>query len=203
MNPKTFPGVNLRELPSLEEKFNIALRLYTILPNGQVELQYRTHLNSEDEVNLHLYKEHFSYITDMSTFSNVYRCSHCKAVFDRSTVLSRHNANEVCRKEKTQLIFSGAYHKIEKSVLRSLTLWVFCAKKKQNYPYLITFDSEAMLVCSESQQSAGDNTDLITTHHTIPIVICSNVSDFLEPVCIVEPDIALLTGKFVEQLCKI
>ena len=80
-NPLQFEGVQLCDLPTLEEKLELNINVFELKKedDGSVvgQIVQRSHHRYPDTMNLNLYQNHFSLITNMEQYCQSYECKLC------------------------------------------------------------------------------------------------------------------------------
>jgi hypothetical protein len=81
MTPADFKGVTLDNLVVLEQVFSLNVYVYdlqeTEAGNIAARLVRRSPYSFEDTMNLNMYEQHFSYVSNMKKYSHSYLCSKC------------------------------------------------------------------------------------------------------------------------------
>ena len=104
---KEFQGVTMEDLTSLEECFNVKLKIYSFNQNGAVNVIFDSMSLKSDIVYMNVYQNHLSYITNFNQFLKKFECAKCSKLFKREWNLKRHSKN--CF-ERTNLVFPGGFH---------------------------------------------------------------------------------------------
>ena len=70
-------GVNLSHIPLLETCFSTAINVYDLKEDKSVEVIYLSRLSfpGQEAMHLNLYKNHFSYISKLSSYAKKYQCN--------------------------------------------------------------------------------------------------------------------------------
>ena len=118
----------------------------------------RRSLNSYQEtMNLNLYEDHFSYVSDMEKYSHSYLCSKCARLWKHVGMLHRHE--QTCTRSAIYKYPSGVY------------------------PYRATYGIEEMLQPTDKQHS--EKLEWTSHHVLLSVSVCSNVPTYTMPICFV------------------
>jgi hypothetical protein len=94
MTPADFKGVTLDDLGVLEQVFRLNVYVYDLQKTeaGDIttRLVRRSPYSFEDTMNLKLYEDHFSYVSDMEKYSHSYPCLKCDRLWKHVGTLHRH-----------------------------------------------------------------------------------------------------------------
>ena len=89
--PKSFQGIKLEDLLSLESLFSVSIRVFSLQHNGVGSCIWSSKSQHKTKLLLNLYENHFSLIKDLSSYTKSWICQHCKNNFAQSSNLKRHN----------------------------------------------------------------------------------------------------------------
>jgi len=121
-----YSGITLSQIPSLEQLFDMDIYVYRVIPARppknpftvdarQLQLQChyeyhgvggRRHAGQPLRVNVYTDADgmaHFSYISDLRLFANVYECERCLSMFATRSDLQRHAEREDCIAHNVQV----------------------------------------------------------------------------------------------------
>ena len=102
-------GVNLSHIPLLETCFSTAINVYNLKEDKSVEVIYLSRLSfpGQKTMHLNLYKNHFSYISKISSYAKKYQCNMCDRIFDRADSLKAHV--NTCSTEIEEIYVGGKF----------------------------------------------------------------------------------------------
>jgi hypothetical protein len=100
-------GVQLANIPDLEELFQVGVNIYIMHEGEVIEPVYRTATKCENILNLNLYNNHLSYITDFQMYGKKYKCRNCDKLYGKLYEMTRH---EKCCKEATTFQYPGGFY---------------------------------------------------------------------------------------------
>lgn len=177
-----FRGITMGQLTQIEKLFGIAINVYALTERGTAT-RVRVSAKQADEVlNLNLYGDHFSYITDMKAYASKWKCPKCGTLFNRSHDQKRHT--QTCN-QLTKLIFRGGGYGQRKDVFDQLAqLGIDVPEDLRFFPYRVAFDFEATLEQNETTVSTGKE-HVLSTLKPASVSVCSDVPGFEEPKCFV------------------
>ena len=186
VNIKTFKGVKLDEIDRLEVLFNVKVKIFTLLlgKGNRVRVIRSKVCGEKSTLNLNMYKNHLSLITNFNDYGKIWSCTKCHYVFPSKYNLKRHTG---IRKDCTQVQFTykGGVYKPGRTIFQKLKeLDIEVAPELQIYPYKIVFDFESYFVKSKNR-SMG-NTEISLDHVPLSASIASDFPGFTEPVCFVQ-----------------
>jgi hypothetical protein len=94
MAPTDFKGLALDYLMVLEQVFSLNVYVYDVQETeaGDIaaRLVRRSPYKYDDTMNLNLYEQHFSYVSNMEKYSHSYLCSKCDRLWKHVGKLHRH-----------------------------------------------------------------------------------------------------------------
>ena len=169
--------VTLDRMPDLECCFSVNVNVFCLKQNKTVRPLYKsreTFLKENgkpDVMNLNIFENHLSYIKNLNSYCKKFECSLCNRLFNRKNKMFVHM--KACEKAK-HLKFPGGYFTPAKTIFESLKEVGICVESEhQNYPWILTWDMEAMLI------DLGDEKSMWKAKHR-PISVCmaSNVPGF-------------------------
>ena len=215
---KKFCGVKLKELPELEQLFEVNIFVYLLeptKPDGDVEeaedkvnepeiaaqLIYRSFCHYTSTLYLNLHQRHFSYIKDIKKYAKSYCCSRCGTYWKHVGKL--HRQERTCE-AKVRYAFPGGAFKTPPTIFQLLEDEGFSIPEHLKYfPYRATFDFECMF----SSNTGLNNTEKLAwdaKHIPLSVSICSNVPGYDHPKCFEsEGDAKQLVKQMVDYLVEI
>ena len=199
--PSKFKGVSLSSLPTLEHKLQLNINVFELVKdNDKVmgKMVQRSHQRYKSTMNLNLFENHFSLITDLDHYCESFGCRQCGKQWKKFRSLSRHE--HTCDQVTKKKFMGGSYHS-EPTVFELMEdEGIVVNEENQYYPYCITYDYECYF----------DTTDLPSSskklywkakHIPLSVSICSNVPGFIEPQCFVTECTAMqLVGKMLNYM---
>ncbi|XP_063692200.1 uncharacterized protein LOC134824307 isoform X1 [Bolinopsis microptera] len=176
-----FDGVFLEQLEDISRIFNIAINVYTQKENRDTDLIFRSTLDSEKVLNLHLHEDHFSFVKDLNLYSNSYRCKKCDKIWSHSGNFHRHIKN--CEGGVKEYYGSGVFT-IKPTIFDELeSIGIQVPKENRKFPYLAAFDIECMI--KNTGRESSEKIEYSAEHELVSISVCSNVKGFKKPQCFV------------------
>ena len=132
---------------------------------------------------------------------NYFRCTKCDKIWSDRQIYERHF--NTC-KDTTIRQFKGGPFRIKMNLFDLLELaGINVPQHLRNYPYIVTWDTEAMLIRIYTETN---RTKFTFRHEVISISICSNVPGYTEPICIMrENNLSThdLVNSFLDYLLEI
>ncbi|KAL5262388.1 hypothetical protein ACHWQZ_G007942 [Mnemiopsis leidyi] len=181
LTPSEFCGVTLGQLESLSQMFGIGICVYKLYEAGNCELVYRS-LKQDGIMSLNLFGNHFSFIKNFGQYSSSYLCLRCKKSFNRKFNMQCHTrtCDASTKKIYGRGVFSPTLTIFDKLALHG----IYIPKELQFYEHKIVFDIECLLI----RDTGLSNTDSVTytfRHELASISVCSNITDYEDPVCFI------------------
>jgi hypothetical protein len=100
MTPADFKGVTLDHVVVLEQLFSLDVYVY--------DLVRRSPYSYQETMNLNLYEQSFSYVSDMEKYSQSFLCSKCDRLWKHVGTLHRHE--RTCMGSVIYKYPGGVYH---------------------------------------------------------------------------------------------
>ena len=152
------------------------MNVHELGDNGTTNVLYLSHL-SFTAVHLNLYKNHFSFIKNINTYTKRFQCDTCDRIFDRSDYLMKHQ--NVCSTEIPES-YSGSKLRPSETIFDMLEkVGIVVPKEDRFYPYISVFDYESILR-KEDSKIHGHN--FRSAHVPLSYSICSNILDHTDVV---------------------
>ena len=190
----------LEDIPAFETIFKVSVDIYTLCEDGGVIPRHLSENNFEDKISLNLHESHLSYISNLPGYLQKYKCSSCDRHFDRLSNWKSHRGS--CAMA-TEFKFPGNHHKLTPTVFEQLEEFgIIVPKHEQTYPYFAVFDFESLLTPTGQGQD-NDKTKWIRKHEAISVSICSNLPEWREPQCFVNPNQKELIDQMMSYLAQI
>jgi len=169
-------GVLISHIPTLEVFFQAAVNIYSLQEDGSYDVVYLSQLPYKP-MYINLYKKHFSYISNIKSYSKRYQCMMCESIFDRACNLKRHA--DVCCTEIQELYKGGKLRPAE-------TLFDWLEKEGINVPeqdryykFFSVFDYEAV---QEKREEKVKGRDIKSMHVPASFSLCSNIPDHTQAI---------------------
>ena len=204
-DPGTFEGIQLKDLPDMEVKFEVNIMVFELKKkeDGQVvaHIVQRSHRRYADTLYLNLYENHFSLITNLDKYCKSYECRQCHKMWKGAWEMNRHErtCNQVTKKK-----YVGGSYQPEPTVFELLTDESIMVKEEDRYyPYRITYDFESYFLKEDLPRSSQKLT-WEAKHVPLSVSVCSNVPGYTEPQCFVtEGNPQELVNKMVDYMHQI
>jgi hypothetical protein len=183
MASKDFQGVCLDDLMVLEQLFSLNVYVYDLQETeaGDIaaRLVRRSPYSYQETMNLNLYEDHFSYVSDMEKYSHSFLCSKCDRLWKHVGMLHRHE-----RTSTGDVIYKypdGVYHTPQTVLDRLEDEGIDVPAEDRYYPYRATYDIDVMLQPTDKRRSEK----LEWTSHRVllSVSVRSNVPGYKVPVC--------------------
>lgn len=199
-NPKLFKGLDYSLIHDFQNCFQINVFIFEKIKPNVVIPRYVSIEHHSRELNMNIYDNHLSLITDMEVYSTKYQCRKCSRLFNRSYNLKRHN--KICFNKSKIMLQSGLFS-LPKTIYEKLEqIGVYVPIKDRFFDFFVAYDLESALLKTKAVEESSKLVWL-QRHQCISCAFCSNVEDFTEPYCIVEGDEDKLLAKMVQYLYKI
>ena len=169
--------VKLDNIAEFENTFKVDINIFKMEPTRQVKNVYMSEGKFNNVMNLHLYKHHISYITDINAFAVRHTCRYCSRVFTKLSNMKRHfgKCGKVVRHK-----YPGDYCDKYQSVFDKLESFnIYVPKQDRLYDWFIVYDYESILVKHDEAQKG--KMKLIASHIPVSVSVCSNVDSFEQP----------------------
>lgn len=231
-------GVSLEELQQLEDKFQVNIEVFSLKQITPIEKNFKitdSELHRDGaggegqsdaaavkvwssrrkypgpDMNLNLYKRHFSYITNLSTYTKCWMCRKCEKLFPHAGHMKVHERN--CNVHTT-VVFPGGGYGPTKSIFEKLTEHGISVDTEdlKFYPYRISFDFECYFVSCKGQlreesrdgEASTTNTEIMNKLEPGSVSVCSNVPGYEKPRCFVSgEDPVALVGQMYDYIVEI
>jgi hypothetical protein len=186
----------LEALPDFERLFQVNVNIFSINQHYVAVPVYKSLGQYPDSMYLNLFENHLSYVSKVHAYCSKWQCTKCDRLFDRADKLKKHF--KICE-SSTKFVFPGGFYSSNKTVFEELEeLNVHVDQTQRTYPWFIVFDFEAMLLKTDTP--ASKKQQWINQHVPISVSVCSNVAGFLDPVCIVNPDMDDLLSNMIDNM---
>ena len=194
-----FNGVDLIDIHKLENFFEVNINVYELCSLGTITNLYHSSADYGTTMNLNLYSNHFSYITDINYFCGRHQCRKCNRLFKKTRSVKIHLKH--CSMV-TKMMYKGGFFSTSKSIFQELEQFGFLTDIKDKfYPHFIVFDFESIL--KKVQQKVSDKIMIIQSHRPISVSACSNVDGYDKAICFVNSDINDLLKDMINHKLEI
>ena len=116
-----FDDSDVYDLELVEELFQLSIHAYTIDALGHAAIVRRS-IKDYPPMYVNQFENHYSYITDIRSYSECFVCQKCDKIFSKPYGLSRHE--QTCN-VNVKHPFPGRTYQITKQFLKSYLTWVF------------------------------------------------------------------------------
>jgi hypothetical protein len=193
---KDFKGVDLSNVCYLESCFSVNINIFKLHSDLSCSAVYKSLMRYDDVLNVNLYENHISYISDFQNYVKKFQCSFCFKMINRKDNWRRHENS--CETKRT-LVFVGGFHKSNFNIFEQLEYFgINVDIEKRFFKYFIVYDMESILKPLKDESTEK----IIWTHEHQPISvsICSNYEGFRKPHCIVNPDMHILVKEMIDYI---
>ena len=198
-NPQEYGGVEYEHLPQFERCFHLQVTVCCLEINGTVTTVHHPTTTYKEKIYFNIFDNHLSYIVNFNAYSSKFKCCRCERLFSKLNLMKTHL--RTCSRA-TKLQFPGGIYTPTPSIYEDLADFdIDVPISDQFFEYFAVFDFEAIL--NKRQDRISDKSVWLTEHLPVSVSICSNVPDFENPRCFVEPDGDILLGDMVEYLREI
>ena len=199
VNKKSFPGITLSDVSYFEDCFNINIQLYEKLDKDTVIPVYKSTKSYPNTLQMNIYNHHLSLILDFPAYAKKFKCKMCNKLFNKHFSYSRHE--QQCN-NATKIKFKGGFYKGNPTIFEELDLvGIYTKPEDRVYPWFIVYDFEAVL--EKLQHSTSSVTELTNKHFPISVAVCSNISQYRKPICIMNSDYPTLINQWFSILDSI
>ena len=126
---RAFTGISMRELPLLEELFQLNILAYSLEENNVAKLVYASTCTYTETVHINVFEDHISYINNFPAYARKFECITCSELFNTSPLLVRHR--RTC--EKSTSVYPGGYYYGKRNIYDELEEYGICVPKAQRY----------------------------------------------------------------------
>lgn len=197
-----FAGIDLEQIPDLEETFQINIHVLTLDENSEAHALHASARRFPDNLYLDMFDTHLSLITNIDGYTKKFSCSKCGVPFNRYSNCIRHTASCKGQEGGTKLRFPGGFFKQPQTVFQKMAEYGIEIPDEPFYPYFAVFDYEPILK-PIPQPEVSTNTRWINEHIPISVSVASNVPGFEKPSCIVDICVEQLVKRKLEYLNEI
>ena len=185
-DPKHFEGVHLTDLPTLEQKLQLNINVFELVKDEDKKVMgkivQRSHHRYDNTMNLNLFENHFSLITNLDRYCESFGCRLCGKQWKKFWLLKRHE--HTCDQVTKKKYVGGSYHS-EPTVFELMEdEGIIVNEKDRYYPFRITYDYECYFDTTDLPPSSK-KLYFKAKHVPLSVSICSNVPGFVEPQCFV------------------
>ena len=187
-------GITIHDIPLIEIEFKCSINVYSMKENGDIEMLYLSPLNF-NVMHVNLFKNHFSYITNINLFAKKFKCFKCDRISNNKANFNKHV--ELCTPGIREVYLGGKFDAHLETVFEKLEKFdIFVPKSEQYYEFISVFDFEAIQV---PDPHVSHGRDILYIHIPATFSVCSNIPGFESPVHIQsDGDPQILVNKMVE-----
>ena len=182
---ETFDRISLKDLPLLEELFQINICAYNLHEDDTAQVLYSSVCFYEDTMHVNIYNNHISYINNFATYAKKFECGQCRKIFNRMDLFKKHHT--VC--QNTRMMYPGGYYTAKQSIYDMLEEYGISVLESQRcYNFYCVFDFESLL--RKSDVRAGKSTRILSEHLPISVALSNSINN--EVICYVNDSPAQL-----------
>ena len=189
---KQYQGLPLDQIAYFEKCFEVNVNIFQLRDDGVALTVYKSRCHHKDTMNLNIYEHHLSYITNLPTYTQKYKCGSCDRHFQYLRSMKRRQLN--CKGQSTSS--AVGFIPIPKPYLKEQGINISAVDRL--FKWFIVYDFESMLV--PIHESNSEKLTWIQEHVPISVSVCSNVDGYRHPHCIVQPEIELLVRDMVSYM---
>ena len=180
-----YHGLDLLHVPQFEDTFNISVDIYSLCEDGAVVPRYLSEEMHQDKMVLNLHDIHLSFVMNVPTYLQKYRCESCGRNFRHPAHWKRHQGS--CA-NATEYEFPGGFHKMTPSIFDRLEEFdIIVPIEERLYPWFIVYDFEAIL-SPVTEEQPTPCLKWLRKHEPISVSVASNVTGFEKAKCFVNSD---------------
>ena len=200
-DPQDFQGFGLDDIAKVEVCFEINIQIFDLAEDGVAACLYKSACRFKDTMWLNHHNGHLSYIAKLDTYTSKYICRYCSRLFKRNCNWVKHL--RICCDRK-KFTYPGGYHAYQKDIFTQLEEFeIFVEEKDRFYPWFCVYDFESILRRLDEADSPTEKLTWLEKHLPVSVSLCSNVENFKESFCIVEPDEDKLVNGMIEYMMEI
>ena len=194
-----FMGISEEQMAEFEKCFSVNVNVYELQEDGSAFSVYKSRCHHKDTMFLNMFDHHLSYIANIRAYASKYQCRTCERHFNDISHMYRHQ--RIC-KGLTEHQFPGGFYTTPKTIFDKLDEFgIEVPRHKRLYKWFLVYDFEAMLVPIQGEGS--DKLAWTAKHVPISVSIASNVDDYTNPHCIVDPNIDALVKSMVDYMQEV
>ena len=195
-----FTGVELLDLPNLEDFFKLNIIVYE-LEDAVATLVQRSHELYSETMRLNLHENHLSLITDFKKYCRVFKCTRCDKLWTDRRHFIRHT--KTCSATVRESSPGGIYKNTPSIFEKLEDIGISVSQNIRHYPFYACFDFECYF-SSESLPKNGEMVSFEARHVPISVGIASNIPGYEEAVCYIsDGNEGNLVKKMVDYLNKL
>ena len=195
-----FTGVELFDLPNLEDFFKLNIVVYE-REDAVATLVQRSRDLYRETMRLNLRENHFSLIADFEKYCRVFKCTRCDKLWYERRNYTQHT--KICSATEHESHPGGIY-KNTSSIFEKLEDIGICVSQNiRHYPFYACFDFECYF-STESLPRNGEMLSFEARHVPLSVGITSNIPGYEEAVCYIsDGNESDLVKKMVDYLNKL
>ena len=194
-----FVGVTLKEIPELENVFNISINIYTINKESLFSAVYKSMRKKEHKFFLNLHKNHLSYITQ---FDKVKKCFKCRVCSRLSKTPHTNTIHENACTGKSKIVYPGKFYKHPETIFEKLAHFgLDVPNENRFFKHFAVFDFEVILEQLKIDENLSTNYTAL--HHPISVGVCNNFDKNQNVDFFCDYDVDILLEQFIKRLTEI
>ncbi len=212
-----FPGVSCSDFDDLERLFQVNITVFSLQPDDRAHTIHASCSEYESTLYLNLWENHLSLVTKPDAFTSRYVCECCGRSFRFNSSCIRHCKQQICLEQESGNTtvssdirgdptvprkYVGGYLKEEPGLFQRLKEAGISTSDKESHKWFACFDIECLLK-DVPDQIPEAKSQRISEHECVSIAVCSNVPNFLRPVCFVGPEPRDLVRQMLDYLGKV
>ena len=198
LSPNQFQGVNMNDIPTLEDLLTLNILLYDIdIVDGNIveEVARQSVPKYENTLRLLRYNNHTCYVNNINAVLQSLCCPDCDTFFNKTFNLKRHLTT--CS-DRVKNVYPSNVYQIRETLFENLdSFGIKYTSKQKLFKCLAIFDFESIWVREETFRDTKTTT-WIGKHVPIPVSISSNLVE--RPVFLCNSDPHHLVASFIGAL---
>ena len=180
-------GIQIRHIHDLEQCFGINISLLKLSENGVATTEVKSLGTYEKTMYANIYKHHINLIISMRYYAKMHACAYCGRLFTDKYKAEQHE--RVCTK-MSKIMLRGGCHVNKYSIFERLDkVGIVVPLEKRVYKHFVLYDLEAMLKPVSDEVRQPKKLKYVKIHHPISVAFASSVEGFLEPECVINPNV--------------
>lgn len=195
---ESFPGVMFHDLPRLEECFHTCINIFEMnCVSEEIKPKYLSRCRFKQTLNLNMYENHLSLITNFNAYAKKWSCEKCNRHFPNIQNMKRHQ--QKCS-NNLKFKYRGGYAQRPQTIFEELKYFDINVPPIL-YDKFATYDFESIL--EKYNDNSSSKRVFTAKHKAVSVSICSNVEGFTEPKHFVNESEKRLVSDMIEYLTEI
>ena len=136
-------GVGLEYMHDVEKCFNVNINVFSLTERDVAIPVYKSRANFPNTMNLNMYDNHLSFITNIQAYCKKYQCINCDMLFKTAKACKRH---QISCSLATGYKFPGGYHTTSADIFSQLEEFgIVVPPEDRFYEYFAVYDFESYL----------------------------------------------------------